>query len=313
MISRRLLRVKVLQMLYSYFSRSKVSLQQINNELFQSVEKTYELFYYIFLFVTELQDFERKMFDIRKNRITASETDINPNTRFVENKVILQIKENKSFKTYINNSKISWRDSQELIKKIHTTLRNTVVYDTYINEPYHTYRNDKRIVKYILRDILYNSKDLYSKLEEQNIFWNSDIDFVIDMINKTVASFKKNKPEIIVFPELFKKEDDKTFVRDLLLKTVLNHKKYEEIIKSQIVNWDYERIAFSDKITLLMAISEIIEFPSIPIKVSFNEYIELAKNYGTQKSGSFVNGVLDKIIKYMKKENIFEKTGRGLL
>lgn len=313
MISRRLLRIKVLQILYSYFSRSKISLQQINNELFHSIEKTHELFYYLLLLLTELPIYEKKQIDMKKSRIMASVSDMNPNTRFAENKVIEQIRENEEFKSFLNSKRLSWENSPGLIKKIHSQLISTDFYTNYMSEENQTYTSDKKIVKFILKDILYNSKDLYSDLEEQSIFWNNDIDFAISVISNIITSFRKDKPETVNFPDLFKKDDDKDFVRDLLMKTIINSKKYEEIITNQIVNWEYERIALTDKIILLTAISEIIEFPTIPIKVSFNEYIDLAKNYGTKRSGSFVNGVLDRVIKYMKKENKFEKTGRGLL
>lgn len=313
MISRRLLRIKVLQILYAFFNKKDISLQKAEKELLHSINKAEELFHYLLLLLIDTVDYDDKIIQIRKNRITASDEDKNPNVRFTENKVVKQIRESEDFTSFLNYKKMSWVNHPDLIKKIHKQLSESTDFKEYMAVEENTYRNDKRIVKYFYSNLIYNCEDLYSNLEEQSIYWNDDIDFTINMIVKHIKGFKKNKISSTSIPKLYKQTDDKEFVRDLLMKTIFNHKKYEKIITEKIVNWDFERIAFIDKLILMMAISEIIEFPSIPVKVTFNEYIDIAKNYSSEKSGKFINGVLDKIIKNLEEEKLFEKTGRGLI
>ncbi len=313
MISRRLLRIKALQILYAFFNKKDISLQTAEKELFHSIDKAEELFHYLLLLIIDIADYEDKIIQLRKNRITASDEDKNPNLRFTENRVIEQIRENEDFKSFLNYKKLSWVNHSDLIKKIHKQLIESEEFQEYMAIEENTYRNDKRIVKFLYSEILYNCEDLYANLEEQSIYWNDDIDFTINMIVKLIKAFKKNKISSVSIPKQYKQNDDKEFVRDLLIKTIFNHKKYEKIITEKIVNWDFERIAFIDKLILMLAISEIVEFSSIPVKVSFNEYIDIAKNYSSEKSGKFINGVLDKIIKHLEEEKLFEKRGRGLI
>ena len=182
----------------------------------------------------------------------------------------------------------------------------------YLFEKDDNFRNDKRILKFIFSELLFNCKELYTTLEEESIFWINDIDFILTKLTHTVDNIKNHQPDSLVFPGKFKQPEDKEFVINLLRNTLIHTEEYTKIIENNIVNWDIDRVADFEKIVMMTAVSEIIKFPSIPVNVTFNEYIELAKLFGTDKSGSFINGILDKIIGYLKKEELFIKTGRGL-
>ncbi len=312
MISRRTIRIKVLQTLYSYYKRSNISLQQVERELFYSTERTYDLFHLLLILLIDIADYAEQRLEMRKNRITASEEDKNPNMRFVKNRFIQAVRENKSIISFQNSKKLSWSQYPELIRKLHNDLVETEAFNEYMQQETDSFANDKRIVKFILSELFYNSEDLYENLEDQSIFWNDDIDYIIDMIVKNMNIFKQNQPERPI-PPLFKNQDDKNFASELLRKTILKKTEYEELLHKHISNWDVDRIAFTDRLIMTMAVCEILEFPSIPQKVSFNEYIELAKRYGTERSSGFINGVLDKIVAQLIEENRINKTGRGLI
>jgi N utilization substance protein B len=313
MISRRQLRVKTLHTLYAFFKTGDKSIQIAEKELFHSIEKMHELYFSLFILPGEVQRYAQKRSEIRRQKQTASADELNPNTKFLENSVIHMIQESEGLEKYMTEKKIGWGNYPELIKKLYEILTESEYFAEYLNSPDDSFKRDKDLVKFFFSDLLYNSSDLYQTLEEKSIYWLDDVDFVLSMIVKTIKDMKKNRPETLSFMPLFQNDDDKDFVKTLFRKTLLNHAEYQNLIENQVVNWDVDRIAFTDKLILLMAIAEIIEFNSIPVKVSFNEYIELAKKYGSEKSGSFINGVLDKLIEKLTQENKIHKTGRGLI
>ncbi len=313
MFNRRVLRTKVLQVLYASYKKDENSLKKPENELLFSIQRSYDLLFFIILLLEDVTAYANKITDIRKNKQVATSQERNPNLKFVNNRVTKILTENEIYIKHINENKLSWDNSPELIRKIYKILEESEVFDIYMNQKDDNFRNDKRIIQFFFSEILYNCKELYSTLEEQSIFWISDIDFVVTRLTHIIDNIKRGRPETIKFPEMFKKEDDKEFVVNLLRNTLVNTEEYTQIVKDKVLNWDVKRIADTDMIILLTAISEIIKFPSIPINVTFNEYIEIAKIFGSKKSGGFVNGILDKIIKHLDKEKKFIKTGRGLV
>ena len=233
--------------------------------------------------------------------------------KFINNRVTRLITTSEVYIKQINELKISWSNQTELVRKLYQILEDSDVYSIYMNEKDDSFRNDKRIVQFLFSELLYNSEDFYSGMEEQSIFWCNYIYDIITKISYLIDNIKKDHIDSLNFPEIFKKDDDKDFVIDLLRNTLIHTEEYTEIINKNIINWDIDRIADTDRIVMLAAISEIIKFPSIPIKVTFNEYIEIAKIFGSDKSGGFINGILDKIIKHLEEEKLFKKTGRGLI
>jgi N utilization substance protein B len=239
--------------------------------------------------------------------------DLNPNTKFVENLIIQQLRVNKQLNQYLNTTRLSWVNTPELIKKLHNRIRMTPYFKEYMEHPERNFEQDKKLIIEIYSSEIINTESIYQTLEEQSIYWNDEVEFVISMITKTIKDFKEDENENAQLMPLFKNEDDREFARDLFRKSVMHKEEYMKLIESYTENWDVERIAFLDMLILIMAITEAIAFPSIPTRVTINEYLEIAKFYSTEKSSVFINGLLDKIFKYLKDNQKIVKTGRGLI
>lgn len=312
MISRRLLRIKVLHILYAYFNGSNEGLNKYEKDLFFSIEKSYDLYHLFFLLLLDVKEFAQSKIDRAKSKRVPTQEDLNPNLRFVENRVIKQLSSCNRLLKYADEKKLNWVNHPELIKKLYTDLTESDIYGRYMNGSNDSFKADKEFVIAFFSQFLVDNDDLYQILEEHSIFWNDDIEFVLSMNIKTVQKAKTDNIELNLF-QLFKNDEDVEFVKKLFRMVILNHDKNAELIQNHIKNWDVDRIAQLDLLVLEMAVTEIMQFPSIPVKVSFNEYIELVKFYSTDRSNAFVNGVLDKIIQKLKSEGKFQKAGRGLM
>ena len=313
MVSRRLLRIKTLQICYAYLKSSEKSIDQAEKELFFSIQKSYDLYHYLILLILDVVDFAESRIELAKQKRMLTPEDINPNTKFIDNKLIELLNNNLELKKYLNDQKLSWVNYPELIKNLYNEIRESELYKNYMLSDSNGFNEDKKFISDIFSKIIINYEPLYQNLEEQSIFWNDDIEFVIGMIIKSFRSFKASSDENVKLMPLFKNEEDKDFVKRLFRKTILNHKENEKLISKFIKNWDVERVAFMDIIVMSLAVTEIIEFSEIPVKVSLDEYIEIAKFYSTQKSNIFINGILDKMVEYLKKEGKIKKAGRGLI
>ena len=313
MISRHLLRIKVLIILYSYFKSDNKSDVKFENDLFFSINKTYDLYHLLLILIVDIKNYAEEKINLARQKRIPSPEDLNPNTKFIDNKVIHSLEKNKRLNTYILNNKLSWVENPELVKQLYNNIIQSSIYEAYMTNEQSSYKLDKQFVIDVFTNIIVNSEFVSQILEEKSIYWNDDIEFVVSMIVKTINGFKETDDEYKSLMSLFKNEDDKDFVRKLFYKTISNHETNKTIINEFTKNWDFDRIAFMDKLIMETAITEILEFPSIPIKVSLNEYIEISKFYSTQKSSVFINGVLDKIINQLQKDNKIIKTGRGLI
>ena len=313
MISRRVIRIKVLQVLYAFYTSPDKSINHTEKELFFSIQKTYDLYHYLLDLAIEISKHAEAVIELRKKKHFPTAEDLNPNTRFVHNQLINQLKTNESLTNYLEKSKLSWVNEADLIKKISNTLIETDFYKSYISAKENSYQADKKFVEQFFSEVILQSEDLHHVLEEQSIYWNDDIDFVVSMIIKTFKKFKEFTREDKALLPIFKDEEDRQFAKDLYRKTILSHDELKKVVETYTVNWDVDRIAFIDELILELAISEFLYFPSIPTKVTLNEYIELSKYYSTQKSRNFINGILDKALKALKTENKILKAGRGLI
>lgn len=313
MISRRIIRIKVLQVLYAFYTSPEKSINNTEKELFFSIQKTYDLYHYLLDLIIEVSKHAESVIERRKQKHFPTEEDLNPNTRFIRNQLITQLKENESLQKYLEHSKLSWFNEPELVKKIYNTLIQSDFYHSYMSSAEHSYQADRKFVEQAFAEVILQSEDLFNILEEQSIYWNDDVDFVVSMIIKTLKKFKEYTRETHALLPMFKDEEDRQYAKDLFRKSILNHDELKQVVTTHTVNWDVERIAFIDELILEMAIAEFLYFPSIPTKVTLNEYIELSKYYSTNKSRNFINGILDKALKALKKENKIVKAGRGLI
>ncbi len=313
MISRRIIRIKVLQILYAFFTSPETSINNTEKELLFSLQKTYDLYHYLMALVIEIEKFaeDRINLGLKKHRPTSE--DLAPNTRFINNLLIHQLKTNISLARYLESSKLSWADQEDLIRKLYLSLVEQDFYKEYMAAPENSYSNDRKLVEDIFKYLILDNEEIESLLEEQSIYWNDDLDFVVSMILKTFKKFKEFSDERQALLPMYKDDEDRQFTKDLYRKVVLNHTENMVMIKQHTLNWDVERIAFIDNLILELALSEFLYFPSIPTKVTMNEYIELSKYYSTEKSRNFINGILDKTLKDLKKTNKILKAGRGLI
>jgi N utilization substance protein B len=313
MISRRLLRIKALMALYAYNRREDDNLVQAEKELMFSIDKTYDLYHYLLLLVIEIADVAVEKIDQALQKRMPAPEDLNPKRRFIDNQVIAQLRNNKSLNHYLKSHKLSWVNYPHIPRLMYNKMLGWDMYEQYMSSGDHSYALDKKFVINIVTDLFASSEDLEATFEEQSIYWNDDIEHVTVMIEKTLKKFKSEIGENAALMPLFKNKEDEEFVKILFRKTVLNTKKCSELIDNNTTNWEIERIALMDILVMQLAITEIMEFQEIPVKVTLNEYIEIAKYYCTSKSSTFVNGILDNIVKEIREKGIFNKSGRGLV
>lgn len=312
MISRRLLRIKALMALYAMNRREDGNLVAAEKELMFSIEKTYDLYHYLLQLTLELSDIAVDKIDQALQKRIPTHEDLNPNRRFIDNKVLIQLRDNDNFRYYIETRKLSWANSH-IPRLLYGKLLKWEEYRNYMSSATNSYTEDKKFVIKIITSFFLQSEDLGFYLEEQSIYWNDDIEYVSVMIEKTLRKFKTDSNANAPLMPLFKNEEDEEFVKVLFRKAVMNQSKFSELIDRNTTNWEVERIALMDILVMQLAITEITQFPEVPVRVSLNEYIEIAKFYCTSKSSNFVNGILDKIVKEMRISGELRKSGRGLV
>jgi len=313
MISRRLLRIKALMALYAFNRREDDNVAQAEKELLFSIEKTYDLYHYLLLLVLEVADVASEKIDQALQKRMPSPEDLNPRRRFIDNQVIAQLRINKSFNDYISARKLSWINYPHIPRLMFSKMLAWDKYEEYMSSEVHSYLSDKKFIINLITKLFAGSEDLESNFEEQSIYWNDDTEYVSLMIEKTLKKFKSDSGKNVPMMPLYKNQEDEDFVKILFRKAVLNTKQCSELIDSNTTNWEVERIALMDILVMQLAITEIIEFQEIPVKVTLNEYIEIAKYYCTSKSSTFVNGILDNIVKEIRKQGDINKSGRGLV
>ena len=313
MINRRLLRIKILQSYYAYVKRGNEALPLAEKELKHSIQKSYDLYYLLFLLPVEICNYARSRIELAMQKKIPSHEDLHPNTKFIDNRFLQELQEQPIFRKQVENRKISWVQYPELIKSLYQAMVQSPEYHAYMEGDEEGWFTDKKLVSDIFTSVIVPSDDLYSTLEEQSIYWNDDTEFVFSMI---IKSLKKSKPgQIFIFDggQVFKNKDDHDFTFRLFRSVILKGSNYRQLIEKYLENWDLDRVALMDILIMQLAITEMVEFPEVPIKVSFNEYIEISKDYSSNKSGTFINGILDKITQQLKNEKIIQKKGKGLI
>jgi N utilization substance protein B len=277
-----------------------------------SIKKMFDLYVLLLQLLVEVQKLAEQKLEISKKKYLATKEDLSPNRKFVENKLIKKLAESNSLLIYVEAHKLNnWLLDDEYVKIIWEKLQKSDLFSRYLNTIEDSYKVDKSFVIEFFRDIIAPNQKLSDYFEDQNITWVDDIPFVNTWVIRSLNN--QNSNGNFMLGSLYKNEDDENFVSELFKKVILNHHTFENDIKTHTPNWESDRIAGMDMILIKMGISEFLYFPSIPTRVTINEYIEIAKDYSTQKSGYFVNGVLDKLSKEFEKEKRLVKVGRGLL
>jgi N utilization substance protein B len=321
MLSRRHLRVKVLQALYAFFQSDGDDIAVGEKQLIISTDKLYELYIYQLSFLVKFVDYTHNRIEEAKKKFYPTEEDLNPNTRLIENRLIGQIENNKDFLRWKAKLKINWSNEELLFQKLYNELKNAQDFIEYTNKDQAGYSNDKELIALIVMNYLPDYELLRNFYEDQSIFWSDeDFDISVIMLIKTIKSFKETWGPEHSLPSLFKDDDegdevdeDRQFMLKLYRYSILRSQENEKLIEEQAENWDLERIAIMDIIIMKMALTELMIVPSIPVKVTINEYIEISKSYSSVKSKLFINGILDKLVVKLKENGRVRKTGRGLM
>jgi len=303
MINRILLRIKIVQILYSYYKSDMQSIEKVENELFFSIEKAYDLYFYLLLLMVDLTAYAADRINKKKQMLTASVEDKNPNTRFIDNRFIAQLAKNKELLAYTNKQKISWHQHDELIKELYDTIVASEIYAQYMQSKEDSYQNDKEVWRVIFKKVLSDSEILGKELEEISIYWNDDAETVVSFLLKTIKLFEEENGSSQPLLSMFKDDEDRMFAKELLRNAIYDGKEYKDLIQEHTQNWEVDRLAFMDMVIMQAALAEVHSFPSIPVNVTMNEYIEIAKYYSTAKSSVFINGILDSIIDKLRKDN----------
>ena len=312
-LNRRHVRVKVMQTLYAFFQSENDNLANGEKELLRSIDKIAELFTTLISVTSEVINFLDNQQENAKNKFIPTEENLNPNKKLYNNFVHQFFLRSRDYNGRVSSYKIHWRNSQDLIRKIYNNIRKSEEYINYVNAPF-SIEEDKKFYILLITNFISTSEVFISLLEEENVYWHDDFDLVFIALSKFIKTLPDDANEFTRLPDIFKDPiDDKEFMIGLFRKTVLNDKEYDELIGNYTKNWELERIAMMDILLMKMALAETINFPSIPVKVSLNEYIEISKNYSTPRSSVFINGNLDKMLADLKRKGLIHKTGRGLV
>lgn len=314
MLNRRHLRIKVLQMLYTFYNQKEsMDLKTATTQLLQSVDLMYDLYLYLLLTFQEVRNASLSKMDDRANKLRPSFEDLNPNRKLVDNKIIERMIGSHTFQDLCKRRNVNWNsdEKQEIFRKLFIEIEKSEVYFEHMEALENDFSNAKSFLVQLFRSEIANSPLIYNFFEEEEIRWMDDIDLACSMVIKTIKM--STEEDDFDFLPLYKENDDeKDFITTLLKQTVALDQESEHLIEEMADNWELDRIAKMDVLLLKMAFAELQSFESIPTKVTINEYLEISKYYSTPKSNVFINGILDKSLKKMMQEKKVLKTGRGL-
>ena len=312
MLSRRILRTKVVKAVYAHTQCEGITPVASEKNLVASINKAYDLYFHLLALVPEIAEYAAERLRIGENKKLPTYDDLHPNRKFVDNKVIARLVGDEGLQAEIAARKLSWKDNRDLIVALYNALVRQPFYMKYMASDDHSFREDAQLVSDIYMTMLEEFEPLESALEAQSILWNDDLGFILTMVSRTILSMRESHEEVKLM-EQFKSEDDLDYAKTLLRYAIAGYERISLLLDNSLQNWDIERVALMDQIILITAIAEAESFPSIPVRVTMNEYIDIAKCYSTLSSGGFINGILDRIISQLVDEGKIVKSGKGLL
>ncbi|MDR2234439.1 MAG: transcription antitermination factor NusB [Tannerella sp.] len=307
MINRVLIRIKVLQMVFAYYQKENNDLKMAENELHLSLRKSYDLYFYLLQLIVELTFLHEQRIDARKHKYLPSVADLNPNMRLVENRFAQQLEKNEMLRRYAGQHSISWKNQKEFVIKILDMILDSDIYTDYLKNPKDSYAVDQEFWRLVFRNLICGNEEIEDALEDICIYWNDDVEIIETFVLKTIKRFNPENGSRQELMPMYKDSEDADFVTRLFRNAIQHEDEYRERINRHTKNWETERIAGMDMVIMQVALSEILNFPKIPTKVTMNEYIDAAKYYSTPKSSFFINGVLDAIVKELKNEKLILK------
>ena len=318
MINRRFLRVKVLQAVYAYQESGEEFVENGVKHLIDSIEKLKDLFVWQLSFLVETKRFAENRIEENKRKNFPTQEDLNPNTRYIENRVLNVLENNKDLRKEEERLKINWANHQDIVRGFYNKMRETEEYKQYMTDSVCNLDRDKKFIVKMINEYFADLDVLQDFYEEKSIFFVDDYHLVSSMLVKFFTDMKASFNEFTPLPDIYKTErdsvnEDKEFVKKLFREVLKHDNEYGKMVGGNTSNWEKERVCMMDMIILKMALTEFCCFPFIPVKVTMNEYIEISKYFSTPKSKIFVNGILDRILKKLNDENAIVKKGIGLL
>jgi N utilization substance protein B len=307
MINRILIRIKILQIVFANYRNGNDNPKVAENELLLSLRRSYDLYYYFLLLIVEVTNLQERKLDLRKHKYHPTAEELNPNMRLVNNRFARQLETNRMLQQYVKEHGISWVNETGFVKKVLDLILAADFYHDYMNSTEDSYESDREFWRMVFRRLICGNEELEEALEDISIYWNDDVEIIESFVIKTVKRFESSEGNRQELLPMFKDNEDSDFALSLFRHTLCNGEAYRERIIRHLKNWELERVASMDLIIMQVALAEIINFPNIPISVTLNEYIDAAKYYSTPKSATFINGILDSIVKELKKEKLVLK------
>ena len=306
MINRVLIRLKVVQIVYAYYKNSGKSLKAAEDEVFFSLSKAYDLYNYMLLLMVAITHYAADRISFLSMKIRPTESDRNPNLKFVNNRFVAQLESNGQLAKFAEKSKLNWVENSDFLRRMLDRIEGSEIYKEYMSSEVSSYEEDKELWRKLYKAFVFDNEELDALLEEQSLYWNDDKSIVDTFVLKTIKRFEENNgAEQQLLPE-YKDVADMEFARNLFRNAVVNAEQYRGLMGENSKNWDMGRLAFMDVVIMQVALAEVMNM-DIPLSVTLNEYVEIAKHYSTAKSGSFVNGMLDTITKKLREEGRINK------
>lgn len=298
MINREIIRIKIVQLTYAYYQNGNKNIDTAEKELFFSLSKAYDLYNYLLSLIVAVTDEGRKHVEIATAKAMREGTPA-PSQKFVNNRFALQLEENKDLNEFMETQKRTWNDEPEFVKKLYLQITDSQIYKEYMESTDSSYDADRELWRKLYRTLIQDNSDIDTILEEQSLYWNDDKEVVDTFVLKTIKRFdEKNKAKQELLPE-YDSEEDRDYARKLFRASILNADEYQRFMSEASRNWDFSRLAYMDVVIMQIAIAELMTFPSIPVSVTINEYVDIAKLYSTPRSGSYINGMLDAIARHL--------------
>ena len=307
MVNRVLIRIKVVQILYSYYLKKSNDLAAAEKELIFSLNKSYELYHLLLLLLIALTREEQLRIDTAKNKKYFSASDSHLNMKLADNLFVAKLAANKKLQEYVERQKISWAEESDFLRYMLNKIKSSDLYGAYVSSAEQSFETDREFWKKVFKTIIVPDENFLNLLESQSLYWNDDLDIISTFVLKSIKKYDEQSSDDQELLPMFKDDDDLEFARKLFRESVLATDRNRNLIDLHAKNWEIERVALMDVVIMSVALVEIETFPEIPLKVSLNEYIEIAKSYSTAKSGHFINGILDSIIVQLKKEGKLTK------
>ncbi len=300
MINREIIRIKIVQLTYAYYQNGNKNIDSAEKELFFSLSKAYDLYNYMLALIVSITKEARRQIEIVQSRARREGTDM-PSQKFAYNRFALQLEENKMLNDFIETQKKTWDNEIEFVRKLYKQITESQIYKDYMADTDDSYAADRELWRKIYRTLIQENEELDALLEEQSLYWNDDKEIVDTFVLKTIKRFdEKNAAKQELLPE-YDSEEDRDYARKLFRATIMNADEYQRYMSEASHNWDFNRLAYMDIVIMQIALAEIMTFPTIPISVTINEFVDIAKLYSTPRSGGYINGMLDAIARHLIK------------